>query len=38
MTSDYVVRDAALIGLPLTVVVALMYGFWSSRRTIIILS
>jgi putative MFS transporter len=38
VTSDYVLRDSALLGLPLTVVVALLYGFWSSRRTVIILS
>lgn len=38
VTSDYVLRDSALLGLPLTVVVALLYGFWSSRRTVILLS
>ena len=37
-SSDYVLRDSALLGLPLTVVVALLYGFWSSRWTVILLS
>lgn len=36
--SDYVVRNAALLGLPLTVLVAWMYGTLGSRRTIILLS
>ncbi|HKJ30537.1 MAG TPA: MFS transporter [Balneolales bacterium] len=31
-------RNAALIGFPLNFVVAWMYGFWSSKRTIIILT
>ncbi|HZP54468.1 MFS transporter [Actinocrinis sp.] len=35
VASDYVVRNAALIGLPLTVLSAWMYGVWGSRRTII---
>ncbi|HEY0808038.1 MAG TPA: MFS transporter, partial [Pseudonocardiaceae bacterium] len=38
VSSDYVLRNSALLGLPLTVVVALLYGFWSSRKTIILLS
>jgi putative MFS transporter len=38
VSSDYVLRNSALLGLPLTVVIALLYGFWSSRRTIILLS
>jgi putative MFS transporter len=37
VTADYVLRDAALLGLPLTVAVALLYGFWSSRGTSILL-
>jgi putative MFS transporter len=37
VTADYVLRDAALLGLPMTVVVALLYGFWSSRGTTILL-
>jgi putative MFS transporter len=38
VNSDYTVRNAALIGLPLTVAVAWLYGFWSSKKTIILLS
>ncbi|MFJ6216166.1 MFS transporter [Streptomyces sp. NPDC092296] len=33
--SDYVVRNAALIGLPITVLCAWLYGVWGSRRTIV---
>ncbi|WP_225850073.1 MFS transporter [Streptomyces sp. HPF1205] len=36
--SDYVVRNAALLGLPLTVLTAWMYGVWGSRRTIVTVS
>ncbi|HEX3959673.1 MAG TPA: MFS transporter [Trebonia sp.] len=36
VNSDYIIRNAAVIGLPLTFVVAWMYGFWSSRKTIIV--
>lgn len=36
--ADSILRNAALIGFPLTFVVAWMYGFWSSRKTIILLS
>jgi putative MFS transporter len=36
--SDYVVRNAALLGLPFTVLVAVAYGWWGSRRTIVTLS
>lgn len=36
--SDYVVRNAALLGLPFTVLVAVAYGWWGSRKTIITLS
>jgi putative MFS transporter len=35
VNSAYVVRNAALIGLPLTVVIAWMYGVWGSRATIV---
>ncbi|WP_329137659.1 MFS transporter [Streptomyces sp. NBC_01476] len=38
VNSDYVVRNAALIGLPLTVLTAWMYGVWGSRRTIVTVS
>lgn len=35
--ADVILRNAALIGFPLTFLVAWMYGFWSSKKTIIIL-
>jgi putative MFS transporter len=35
VASDYVVRNAAVIGLPLTILAAWMYGVLGSRRTII---
>ena len=36
--SDAILRNAALMGFPLTAVVAWLYGFWSSKRTIILLA
>jgi putative MFS transporter len=33
-----ILRNAALIGFPLNFVVAWMYGFWSSKKTIILLT
>jgi putative MFS transporter len=36
--ADSILRNAALMGFPLTFLVAWMYGFWSSRKTIIVLS
>ena len=36
-TTDKMLRDSALIGFLLTIPVALLYGFWSSKRTIIAL-
>jgi len=36
VNSDYIVRNAALIGLPLTLVCTILYGFWSSKKTVII--
>jgi MFS transporter, putative metabolite:H+ symporter len=33
--SDYVVRNAAIIGLPITVICAWMYGTWGSRKTVV---
>ncbi|HEX6519468.1 MAG TPA: MFS transporter [Streptosporangiaceae bacterium] len=38
VTSDYLIRDAALISLPVTFAAAWLYGFWSSRKTIGVLS
>ena len=37
VTADVILRDSALIGLPFTVLVAWMYGFWSSKKTIMLL-
>ncbi|MFE3774743.1 MFS transporter [Streptomyces sp. NPDC057579] len=36
--SNYVVRNAALLGLPFTVLTAWMYGVWGSRKTIVTVS
>lgn len=36
--ADAILRNAALMGFPLTFLVAWMYGFWSGRKTIILLS
>jgi putative MFS transporter len=36
--ADAILRNSALMGFPLTVLVAWMYGFWSSRKTIIAIS
>ena len=36
--ADRLLADAALIGLPATFVVAWLYGFWSSRWTMIVLA
>lgn len=38
VTADRILRDSALIGFPLNFAVAWMYGVWSSRKTIILLS
>ncbi|MBP2401180.1 MFS transporter [Streptomyces syringium] len=38
VSSDRVLRDSALISLPLNVLTALLYGLWSSRRTVITLT
>lgn len=35
VNSDYILRNAALIGLPISLVATIMYGFWSSRKTIV---
>jgi putative MFS transporter len=37
VTADRILRDSALIGFPTTFLIAWMYGFWSSRRTLIVL-
>jgi putative MFS transporter len=36
VNSDFILRNAAAVGLPLTFVAAWMYGFWSSKKTIIV--
>jgi MFS transporter, putative metabolite:H+ symporter len=38
VTADRILRDSALIGFPLNFVVAWLYGFWSSRGTILVLA
>ncbi|MDT0263241.1 MFS transporter [Jatrophihabitans lederbergiae] len=38
VNSAYVIRNAALLGLPFTVLVAAAYGWWGSRKTIVALS
>lgn len=36
--ADTLLRNSALVGYPFTFIAAWMYGFWSSRKTIVILS
>ena len=36
--ADEILRNAAIMGFPLNLLVAWMYGFWSSKKTIIVLS
>lgn len=36
--ADAILRNSALIGFPLTFVVAALYGLWSSKKTIILLA
>jgi putative MFS transporter len=38
VTADEILRDSALIGFPLNFLVAWLYGFWSSKRTIVLLA
>jgi putative MFS transporter len=37
VTSATILRDSALLGLPATFVIAGLYGFWSSKKTMILL-
>jgi putative MFS transporter len=37
VTSDRILRDSALIGFPATFLIAWLYGFWSSKHTLILL-
>lgn len=36
--ANYMLRDSALIGFPLNFLIAWLYGFWNSKRTLILLS
>lgn len=36
VNSDYIVRNAALIGLPLSIAATILYGFWSSKKTVMV--
>jgi putative MFS transporter len=36
VNSDYTVRNAALIGLPLSLAATVLYGFWSAKKTVIV--
>jgi putative MFS transporter len=38
VTADRILRDSALIGFPFTFIAAWMYGFWSSKKTVILLT
>ena len=38
VTADRVLRDAALLGFPLNFLVAALYGLWSSKKTIVLLT
>lgn len=38
VTSDQLLRDSALIGFPATFAVAYLYGFWSSKKTMVLLA
>ena len=38
VTADRILRDSAMIGFPFTFVAAWLYGFWSSKKTIILLA
>ncbi len=37
VTSDRILRDSALLGFPATFVIAWLYGFWSSTKTMVLL-
>lgn len=38
VTSSTILRDSALLGFPATFLIAALYGFWSSKRTMIVLA
>lgn len=37
VTASTILRDSAILGFPATFVIALLYGFWSSKKTMILL-
>ncbi|HVZ49712.1 MAG TPA: MFS transporter [Gemmatimonadaceae bacterium] len=37
VTADRILRDSAILGFPATFLIAWMYGFWSSKKTLILL-
>ncbi|HEX2048624.1 MAG TPA: MFS transporter [Acidimicrobiales bacterium] len=37
VTSSTILRDSALLGFPATFLIAFLYGFWSSKKTMIVL-
>lgn len=37
VTSSTILRDSALLGFPATFLIAFLYGFWSSKKTMILL-
>lgn len=37
VTADRILRDSAILGFPATFLIAWMYGFWSSKKTLIVL-
>jgi putative MFS transporter len=38
VSSSQILRDSALIGFPFSLPVALLYGFWSSKKTVLIMT
>ncbi len=38
VSASKILRDSALIGFPLNLPIALLYGFWSSKKTIILMA
>jgi putative MFS transporter len=37
VSADRILRDSAILGFPATFLIAWMYGFWSSKKTLIVL-
>jgi MFS transporter, putative metabolite:H+ symporter len=37
VTSSTILRDSAILGFPATILIAVLYGFWSSKKTMILL-